>query len=240
VKKILVVLHQSTSKTGLVGQVLRSFGYTLDIRIPSVGDELPTSMENHAAAIVFGGPMSANDGDTLPFIRQELNWIETALNAQKPFLGICLGAQMLAKVLGGSVYSRPDGWVEIGYYPLYPTPQGQQELGHLRCVYHWHKEGFELPQGAVRLARGDRFANQAFRYKNHAYGLQFHPEIHRKAIKVWTERGAEQLSFRGAQPLTEQLQKYDLYGQQAANWLPGFLRSWLQCDRIAQQQVISS
>mgnify|MGYP006421874063 CR=1 FL=1 len=239
-KKILVVLHQSTSKTGLVGQVLRSFGYTLDIRIPSVGDELPTSMENHAAAIVFGGPMSANDGDTLPFIRQELDWIPTALDAQKPFLGICLGAQMLAKVLGGSVYSRPDGWVEIGYYPLYPTPKGQQELGNLRWVYYWHKEGFKLPTDAVRLARRDRFENQAFRYKNHAYGLQFHPEMHREAIKVLTARGAEQLSFRGAQPLAEQLQKYDLYGQQAASWLPGFLQTWLHSDRIAQQQLISS
>jgi GMP synthase (glutamine-hydrolysing) len=162
------------------------------------------------------------------------------LDAKKPFLGICLGAQMLAKVLGGSVDSRPDGLVEIGYYPLYPTPQGQTELGSLTWVYHWHKEGLELPTDAVRLARGDRFDNQAFRYGNHTYGLQFHPEMQREAIQLWTVRGAEQLSFPGAQPPAEQLQKYELYGQQAANWLPGFLRSWLRCDRSYQQNLISN
>ena len=79
-------------------------------------------MAEHAAAIIFGGPMSANDGDD--FIRREIDWIAVPLRENKPFLGICLGAQMLARHLGGRVFSHPDGHAEVGYYPIRPTESG--------------------------------------------------------------------------------------------------------------------
>ncbi len=111
-------------------------------------------MDDHAGAIIFGGPMSANDTDD--FIRREIDWIGVPLRDSKPYLGICLGAQMLAHHLGSRVYKHPDGHAEVGYYPIRPT-----EFGRAVCdpwpeqVYQWHREGFDLPHGR-RVAGGRR------------------------------------------------------------------------------------
>jgi GMP synthase (glutamine-hydrolysing) len=226
-KQILIIVHQPTSDPGLVGQILRSAGYHLDLRCPAAGDRLPNTMEHHDAVIVFGGPMSANDDDLLPFIRTELDWIPTALTAQKPYLGICLGAQLLARVLGARVYPHPDSLKEIGYFPIHLTPAGLEEFGRSLQVYHWHGEGFELSADSTLLAMGDRFPNQAFRYGEAAYGLQFHPEITADMIRLWTERGADQLALPGAQTLAEQLHHHHHHGRAMAAWLEDFLWNWL-------------
>jgi len=121
---ILIVLHQEHSSSGRVGNALRERGRALDIRRPRFGDPLPETMDAHAGAIIFGGPMSANDNDE--FVRREIDWIAVPLKAEKPFLGICLGAQMLARQLGARVSHHPQGHVEIGYYPIRPTPLGRE------------------------------------------------------------------------------------------------------------------
>src|SRR5262245_11100797 len=99
---ILIVLHQGNSTPGRVGHALRERGYTLDIRTPCLGDRLPETLAGHAGAIIFGGPMSVHDRDD--YIRREIEWVAVPLKEQKPYLGICLGAQMLAMQLGGRVY----------------------------------------------------------------------------------------------------------------------------------------
>src|SRR5262245_49626001 len=108
---ILIVLHQENSTPGRVGHALRERGYPLDIRRPPLGDPLPGEMDGHAGAIIFGGPMSVNDSDD--FIRREIDWVAVPLEARKPFLGICLGAQMLAQQLGSKVYPHAQGQAEI-------------------------------------------------------------------------------------------------------------------------------
>src|SRR5579871_3799851 len=95
---VLIVLHQETSTPGRVGNVLRALGHPLDVRRPRFGDPLPETMDGHAGAVIFGGPMSANDPDE--YVRREIDWISVPLREQRPFMGICLGAQMLAKQLG--------------------------------------------------------------------------------------------------------------------------------------------
>src|SRR6187431_1712450 len=112
-KQVLIVLHQEQSTPGRVGYALRDRGYALDIRRPRFGDPLPSTMAEHAGAIIFGGPMSANDTDD--FVHQETDWIGVPLKEGKPFLGICLGAQMMARHLGGTVGQHADGHVEVGY-----------------------------------------------------------------------------------------------------------------------------
>lgn len=225
-KKVLVIVHQASSDPGLVGQTLTDFGYELDLRRPCLGEALPTTLDRHEAVIIFGGPMSANDSETLPFIRTELDWIPTALSSEKPFLGICLGAQMLARVLGATVKPHPDRLVEIGFFPLVPIGSLQQEFGTLEYVYHWHKEGFDLPAGAHLLAQGETFPNQAFRYGSTAYGVQFHPEMTWDILNRWTTQAPEMLVLPGAQS-REQLKNYTLYAEVCKVWLQGFLFQWL-------------
>jgi len=91
---VLIILHQETSTPGRVGNALRALGHKLDIRRPRFGDPLPQTLDGHAGAVIFGGPMSANDPDD--FIRQEIEWIAVPLREQRPFLGICLGAQIFS------------------------------------------------------------------------------------------------------------------------------------------------
>ncbi|PSB16870.1 glutamine amidotransferase [filamentous cyanobacterium CCP1] len=233
VKRILVIVHQETSDPGLVGQLLRESGYTLDLRCPAIGHSLPTTMEGYAGAIVLGGPMSANDDDTLPFIRTELDWIPIALESGKPYLGICLGAQLLARVLGGRIDPHPEDIREIGYVPIQPTRCEHNPLANLTHVYHWHKEGFTLPQEAVLLATGAVFPHQAFRYGKSAYGVQFHPEITRDMIDIWIERAGDQIDFPGAQPHAEQTKAHDRHAATVKNWLDEFLPYWLSSDQAS-------
>jgi GMP synthase (glutamine-hydrolysing) len=119
---VLIVLHQETSTPGRVGNALRALGHKLDIRRPRFGDSLPETLDGHAGAVIFGGPMSVNDPDD--FIRREIDWIAVPLRERRPFLGICLGAQMLAMQLGARVAPHPQGRSQIGYYPIRPTPAG--------------------------------------------------------------------------------------------------------------------
>jgi GMP synthase-like glutamine amidotransferase len=148
----------------------------------------------HSGAVIFGGPMSANDPDD--FVKQEIDWISVPLAEEKPFLGICLGAQMMAKNLGGRVDPHPQGAAEIGYYPIRPTDAGRQACPDWPChVYQWHREGFDLPRGAELLAEGDLFEVQAFRYGPSAYAVQFHPEVTHAMMCRWTTRAHERLSL---------------------------------------------
>jgi GMP synthase (glutamine-hydrolysing) len=225
VSKILLIVHQETSDPGLIGQILRTRGYELDTRCLAMGDRLPADSNEHEGTIIFGGPMSANDDHILPFLQAEMDWISVVLNSGKPFLGICLGAQLLARVLGATVAPHPDGIAEIGYFPVQPTAAGKA-FDLPEQVYHWHREGFELPKGATLLAQGETFINQAFCYGS-AYGLQFHPEMTEAMIDKWTTLGAEQLTLTGAQLRQQQLEKYRVYGPAIAIWLERFLTRWL-------------
>ncbi len=135
---ILIILHQEHSTPGRVGHALQRLGHGLDVRRPRFGDPLPQTMRDHAAAIIFGGPMSANDPDD--FIRREIDWITLPLKEDKPFLGICLGAQMCARTLGGQVFPHPAGQAEIGYYPIRPTAAGLSIVRRWpEQVYQWNR-----------------------------------------------------------------------------------------------------
>ena len=235
-KKVLIIVHQETSDPGLVGQLLQAQGYTLDLRCPAIGAPLPDPkgdyLDHYAGAVVFGGPMSANDDQTLPFIQEELDWISIALESGKPYLGICLGAQLLARALGATVSPHPRELREIGYAPIQPVA-AVNPLAGLRQVYHWHKEGFELPQGATLLATGEVFPNQAFVYGDVAYGVQFHPEITRTMIDRWTEKVPEQLLLPGAQSYETQIAAHDRHAASVEHWLRGFLSQWLSAEKLA-------
>jgi GMP synthase (glutamine-hydrolysing) len=228
---ILVVLHQEHSTPGRVGRLLRERGHMLDIRRPRYGDRLPKTLSGHGGAIIFGGPMSANDPDD--FVKEEIDWIEIPLLENKPFLGLCLGAQMLAKHLGAPVWEHPAGRAEIGYYPLIPTESGRRLSdnwgvpwpGH---VYHWHREGFDCPSGARTLATGDDFPTQAIAVGERAFGLQFHPEVTHAMLCRWTVLAAERLATPGAQDRARQIEGRYMHDPHVSRWLDRFLDHWLE------------
>ena len=220
-RPVLIVLHQERSSAGRVGQLLAEKGYRLDIRRPVLGDKLPATLAEHAGAVVFGGPMSAND--TEDFVKSEIDWLDVPLREKRPLLGICLGAQMLVRQLGGKVQANADGSTEIGWYPLRPTEKGRLLMHWPRMVYHFHREGFDLPHGAELLAEGDTYPNQAFRYGGHAWGLQFHAELTRAMMHRWVVHGAHRFILPNAQQGREHLEGRMLFDAPLKAWLNEFL-----------------
>ncbi|GLI20600.1 GMP synthase (glutamine-hydrolyzing) [Xanthobacter flavus] len=217
---LLVVLHQERSTPGRVGERLKARGFQLDVRRPALGDPLPDTFARHAGLLVFGGPMSANDESD--FIHAETRLMERALAAELPTLGICLGAQIMARALGGQVAPHAEGVCEMGYYPLRATEAGAALMPWPSHVYHWHTEGFDVPPGADLLATGTVFPNQAFR-AGAAWGVQFHPEVTREMMVTWIERGAHRFSRKGAQPGDAHLAGWALHDGAVVTWLDAFL-----------------
>jgi GMP synthase (glutamine-hydrolysing) len=220
-RPILIVLHQERSSPGRVGQMLLQKGYDLDIRRPVLGDALPSTLDDHGGAVIFGGPMSANDPE--PYVKSEIGWLDVPLKEGRPFLGICLGAQMLVRHLGGKVQAREDGQTEIGWYPLHPTEKGRLLMRWPQMVYHFHREGFELPRGAELLAKGDTYPNQAFRYGANAWGLQFHAELTRAMMHRWVVHGAHRFVLPNAQQGREHLEGRMIFDGALKAWLSEFL-----------------
>jgi GMP synthase (glutamine-hydrolysing) len=129
--------------------------------------------------IVMGGPMGINDTERHPWLRKEKIFIGQAIDQGKKVLGICLGAQLIADVLGASVHPNPEK--EIGWFPVFRTPEAMRlpiadQLPDHQEVFHWHGDTFELPAGAVHLLRSDQCKHQAFLYENRVLALQFHLE----------------------------------------------------------------
>ncbi len=227
-KKVLLILHQDRSTPGRVGAVLNALDARLDIRRPSLEEPLPKTLADHDGVMVFGGPMSANDDSD--WVKREIDWLALPLREQKPLLGICLGAQMLARHLGARVFSYPDRRGEVGYFPILPTPAADRLCAARfpRCVYQWHFDGFDLPAGAQLLASGAQdFPNQAFSFGAKAVALQFHPEVTYHMMCRWTTRGHERLARPGAQPRRGHLDGWFQHDGAVADWLVAFLPDWL-------------
>ena len=228
-KPVLIVLHQENSNPGHVGHWFVRNGYHLDIRKPRFGEPLPPTLAGHCGAVIFGGPMSANDGDD--FIRQEIEWIGVALVEKAPFLGICLGAQMLALHLGAKVAFDPEERAEMGYYPLVTTPEGRALGPFPDHVYEWHREGCEPPRGSRQLATSDgAFPNQAFAYGPAAVGVQFHPEITFAQVHRWTGRHLTRLDIKGARAREEHIAGHIVHAPKVHAWLGRFLEHWAKAE----------
>ncbi|MEE8144937.1 MAG: GMP synthase [Kiloniellales bacterium] len=226
-RTVLLIDHPVGQRDDRASRMLAERGYALHWCSPGKGDSLPDPRDDFCAAVVYGGPESANDGEDKPYIRQEIDWIEKWLAAERPFLGICLGAQMLARALGAPVSLHPDGLYEIGYVPVKPTDSANGFLDEGLHVYHWHKEGFEVPDGAELLALGPTFPNQAFRYGPRIYGIQFHPEVTARVLTRWIREAGHMLVEPGAHSAERQLADTKRFDAPMSRWLDRFFDGWL-------------
>lgn len=221
---VLLLLHQQKSCAGAVGYWLRRHGYELDVRRPTLGQPLPDTLAGHAGVIVFGGPMSANDA--CDHIRREIDWLQRPLREDVPYLGICLGAQMMVRQLGGRVSPLASGTVEVGYHDIRPTAEGHALFDWPRKCFQWHCEGFEIPAGAVKLAGGRRFENQAYRYGRATFGVQFHPEITELILRRWSVTGAHMLKKKGAHRAERLFHDHLIHAAMQRHWLHEFMCHW--------------
>ncbi len=186
--RILVLQHVAAEPLGTLDPLIRARGH----RIRYVNFERDPAarpdMDGYHGLIVLGGPMNVEDHHRRPHLLTEMRLIEQALAQDKPVLGICLGSQLLAHVLGAPV--RRHRQSEIGWYRLDTTAAGRDDavlapLGESSPVFQWHSYTFDMPASAEHLATTASCENQAFRYGRSAYGFQFHLEVDERLVSRW-------------------------------------------------------
>jgi len=187
-KKLLVLQHVAHELLGTLNPLLKRSGFRIRYVNFARHPDAQPSLDGYDGLVILGGPMSVNDVDRLPHLNTEMRLIEAALRNNLPVLGICLGAQLIAKTLGAPVY--PNQEKEIGWYDVSPTVNAERdpllaEFQDTEKIFQWHGETFEIPRTSHHLAFSSLCANQAFRYGSKVYGFQFHLEVDEPMIHRW-------------------------------------------------------
>lgn len=222
----LALRHVHFEDLGVWEPVLRARGF--DVRYVDVGvdgiDDADT--DDADLLVVLGGPISVYDVDRYPFLHATRAAVARRVQRERPILGICLGAQLIAEALGASI--RSTGAVEIGYAPVHLTPEGRTSaLQGLDAtpVLHWHGDAFEIPESARHLARTPGFPNQAFSTTN-VLALQFHLETDHRFIERWLIGHAHELQHHGIDPDTIRTDAR-LHGPRGEKIAGDVLAAWL-------------
>lgn len=224
---VLLIQHMDDGRDDRLARHLFRRGFALDWRNPARGDALPRSAQDYAAAVVYGGSQSANDADALDWMAAEIAWIARWVDAGRPYLGLCLGGQLLARALGAKVRAHPGGLHEIGFVRVSPSGKSAPILEAPLHVYQWHREGFEVPAGGELLASGEDFASQAFRVGRCAYALQFHAEATARMRRAWLDSAGHMLSAPGAHARERQEADARRYDRPMQAWFTRFIDTHL-------------
>lgn len=177
--KVHFIQHVAFEAPGLILSWAENNKYLCTKSVLMEGDKLPQA-KDFDLLVIMGGPMSANDDEEYSWLSLEKELVRECLELKKPMVGICLGAQIIANVLGSKVYRAKEK--EIGWFPItaasdIASSKLMPELPPELTVFHWHGETFDLPSGAQLLASTKTCTNQAFEFGNHVLGLQFHMEV---------------------------------------------------------------
>lgn len=196
-KRVLVFRHVPHESLGTIESFLTPRGFQIEFVDLFLKQSVPKMPQEFDFIIAMGGPMNVDETDRYPFLKEERQFIQKAIQAGKSVLGVCLGAQIIARALDARVYAGPRK--EIGWYPLHLSKEAVedsvfQRLESKPTVFQWHGDTFDLPKGAVRLASSDFYPNQAFRFGVSVYALQFHVEVTAEMIQDWLLKGADELN----------------------------------------------
>lgn len=226
-RSALAIRHVGFEDAGAFAPALSDAGYALRYW-DAGGDPAQLDTADPDVLLVLGGPIGADQDSLYPFLRQELALIERRLAARKPVLGICLGAQLIARAAGARIYPAPAR--EIGFGPIDLTAAGQASclapFAHDPITLHWHGDTFDLPKGAERLASTDVCENQAFSLGPGAIGFQFHPEAGHQSLEPWLVGHAVELAAAGMD-VAQLRAEAELYGPRLAKKAREVAASWL-------------
>lgn len=186
-RKVLILLHAESEGPGTLGTFLEARAAEVEIVRFFAGDRIRLEPQELVAAVSMGGPMNVYEEDRYPFLREETDFLKRVVHAGLPVLGVCLGAQMIAKACGARVRKSPQK--EIGWFDVFLTSDGRRDalfsgLPETFRVLQWHEDMFDVPRGGKLLASAAGCPHQSFRYRN-AYGLQFHVEATREMASEW-------------------------------------------------------
>jgi len=228
---VLICKNIRTEGPGTIGDYLKTREIPCRIVELSEGERIPDP-DGFDVLVIMGGPMSANDTGAYPYIEEEEKLVDNFISKGKKVFGICLGAQIIAKALGSSVYRgevEEVGWhdIELTYNGLKDTLMRglalhpvAKDLWRRFKVFHWHGETFDIPKGAVRLAGSELYLNQAFKYRDKAYAFQFHIEVTKKMIYDWFSDNQEKIDVLRIE--TERF--YDVYNERARQFYELFFK----------------
>ena len=198
--RVLAIRHVQFEDLGSFAPWFAQSGLQVEYLDAGVDALAGVDVLSPALVVVLGGPIGAYQDALYPFLRDELALIRARLDAGRPLLGICLGAQLIARALGARVYPGPA--VEIGWQGLTLTEAGRASPlaaldGGLTSMLHWHGDTFDLPDGAVRLASTPACANQVFALGAHCLAFQCHPEVDSARLEAWLIGHASELAHHG-------------------------------------------
>lgn len=221
--RVVLVRHGHGPDDDRIVSHLKLSGYVPDIRHPHAGEKLGEMGADIAGTVIYGGMYNAYDIARHPFLRDEYDWIGRAMEAGLPILGICQGAQMIAHHLGAWVGAPEHGRHEFGYYEVSPTEAGRDFLPEPLHFAQAHYHTFDLPAGAVHLARSESYDNQAFAVGSNVYGVQFHAEQTIEGFRRWQMNNENGHDMPGAQSRAEQTRAMYAHDHAQADWFYGFL-----------------
>jgi GMP synthase-like glutamine amidotransferase len=229
---VLIIKHVDIEGPGLIQDCLRQENIPYQILLLGSEGRLP-KIEDWTHIVILGGPMNVYEEDRYSFLREEDLFIKEAIQRGKSVLGICLGAQLIAKALGAKVVKAPVK--EIGWYEVSLTEEGVRDhmfrlLPGTFTVFQWHEDTFEIPRAGTLIATSSSIPHQAFRYGENVYGLQFHLEVTKEMILEWMKTYNEE--FKGSQaPLLPKLniladteQKMDDFKERGLRFLKNFFK----------------
>lgn len=196
---VLILQHVRPEPPGTIATTLEARGVSYDTVQIFRGEPVPDSLAADGL-VVMGGPMGVEDVEERSHLRAELELIEEALRADRPLLGVCLGSQLLAHVLGADVRPAPTkeiGWADVTLTDAAADDPLWRDIDSPFSAFHWHGDVFTLPNEAVHLARTARTEYQAFRYGDCAYGLLFHLEVTPKTVGWMTKAFQDELAEEG-------------------------------------------